>query len=546
MKKENFTPATLSFEDIIDNSKIYKVPKYQRDYSWDNHGDEWELLWEDIISANNSHYAGILVLQENDQETSIIDGQQRLTTTTIIILAALYLLSEYANQLSNEQEKQQALKRLQILSDKYIGKTKEDLKYYNKITLNTNNKEYFSEISNVINNKKFQEIEENKSIKTNENLYKCLKYFYNKLKNHLQDIDTDKIIEFINNNIAKKLIFTTITVTKEENAYLLFETLNSRLVELTAYDLLKNHLLLKAGPEYEASMLQDLNEIIKNIGNHDITKFLALDWNSRHTPKVTTKRIYRIISSEINTTQDAFQYTQELKRSADAYNRIKRADVTDKETSELLKVLNYIPNVKQPYMILLPLIKNQKKYALKSILKSLLNLTIRYNYIAQDQANRQESVYNKIAYNISNKKYKNQKDILTDLRCADLTISDEHFINKFTKKNFNSEAIDRYILAKIQEKHNPHNKIDYDNETIEHITDKQLSPEYLNLFGNLTLLTKEDNGNLSGKTYAEKLEFYKTHDRYIVNMINAPEWNADTVEQRSKALADDANQIFRV
>lgn len=31
MAKESFTPATLSFEDIIDNSKKYIVPKYQRD-----------------------------------------------------------------------------------------------------------------------------------------------------------------------------------------------------------------------------------------------------------------------------------------------------------------------------------------------------------------------------------------------------------------------------------------------------------------------------------------------------------------------------------
>ena len=38
MSKDNFTPTTESFADIIDNSKKYYVPKYQRDYSWDNLG----------------------------------------------------------------------------------------------------------------------------------------------------------------------------------------------------------------------------------------------------------------------------------------------------------------------------------------------------------------------------------------------------------------------------------------------------------------------------------------------------------------------------
>ena len=36
---------TFSFNEIIGNGKIYKVPPYQRDYSWDE--DNWEDLWTD-------------------------------------------------------------------------------------------------------------------------------------------------------------------------------------------------------------------------------------------------------------------------------------------------------------------------------------------------------------------------------------------------------------------------------------------------------------------------------------------------------------------
>ena len=144
MAKESFTPATLSFEDIIDNSKKYIVPKYQRDYSWNNSNDEWELLWEDIISKNEFHYVGILVLQEGEKEINIIDGQQRLTTISIIILAALYLLNECASKEKDIQKKTEIEERLDILMHKYIGKKAEDLKYYNRISLNINNRNYFS------------------------------------------------------------------------------------------------------------------------------------------------------------------------------------------------------------------------------------------------------------------------------------------------------------------------------------------------------------------------------------------------------------------
>ena len=195
-------------------------------------------------------------------------------------------------------------------------------------------------------------------------------------------------------------------------------------------------------------------------------------------------------------------------------------------------------------MILLALMKNEN-YSLKKVLKTLLNLTIRYNYIAQGQANKQETIYNKIACNISDQTYTSTDDIVKALNSSDLDIPDEEFISKFSKKQFANEKLDRYILAKIEESFNSHNKIDYDNETIEHIGDKRFDLEYVNRIGNLTLLTAEDNGRLSEKTYTQKKEFYSKHPRHIVNMIDADDWNLEAVEERSRKLAEIASNIFK-
>ena len=42
--------------DILSNGKKYIVPKFQRDYSWEN--EHWEILWEDIerILQNKKEY----------------------------------------------------------------------------------------------------------------------------------------------------------------------------------------------------------------------------------------------------------------------------------------------------------------------------------------------------------------------------------------------------------------------------------------------------------------------------------------------------------
>jgi len=534
--------------DIIDNSKKYFVPKYQRDYSWDNTEiGEWDLLWEDIVSQQENHYVGILVLQEYGKDVSIIDGQQRMTTLTIIILAALYIMKEYIDSMSAGQPKNDAEKQLEKLLNKYIGTEGDDLKYYNKLVLNINNKEYFSSMCNIDAHKKLSAIKSPADgLATNRIMQKALKYFYEKIKGHIANADNKKIIDFINKNIADKLIFTVIMVNEGENAYLLFETLNSRSVELTAYDLLKNHLLSKAGVKNEESMLSDLGKIVQNIEGERMASFISLDWNSRN-PKISEKRAYREIASKTNDVRSAFKYVAELKTSSEFYKIIKNHEwKEDKETQELLKLLTYIPRIKQYYMVLLSAMRQKSKYPIKKILRALLVIAIRYNYISQGQANRQEAIYNDVANKIFKSKYKDVKAIVADLKRDGLYVSDDEFIAKFISKNFTAEPIDRYILAKIEERISPRTNVDYDRETVEHISDKSLKENFVNRIGNQTLLTANDNKELSKKTYQEKLKFYSKHPRKIVKNINAAKWDEDAVNARSKKLAKIAAEIFTV
>ncbi|MEO1692344.1 MAG: DUF262 domain-containing protein, partial [Cyanobacteria bacterium J06631_6] len=84
---------TTSFGDLIGNGKIYKVPDFQRDYSWKE--ENWEDLWQDILfltQNDSSHYMGAIVLQNSetsDKDFTIIDGQQRLATLSIIVIAVI-------------------------------------------------------------------------------------------------------------------------------------------------------------------------------------------------------------------------------------------------------------------------------------------------------------------------------------------------------------------------------------------------------------------------------------------------------------------------
>jgi uncharacterized protein with ParB-like and HNH nuclease domain len=93
---------TTSFGDLISNGKIYKVPNFQRDYSW--HEENWEDLWQDILMLmqnNSSHYMGAIVLQNSvtsDKDFTIIDGQQRLATLSVIVIAVIDKIQQLINK----------------------------------------------------------------------------------------------------------------------------------------------------------------------------------------------------------------------------------------------------------------------------------------------------------------------------------------------------------------------------------------------------------------------------------------------------------------
>jgi uncharacterized protein with ParB-like and HNH nuclease domain len=84
MAATHFKTENTTFRKLIGNGLTYRIPRFQRDYSWTD--EEWEDLWLDLLGTlqpggEPAHYMGYLVLQSPDDKSfEVIDGQQRLTT----------------------------------------------------------------------------------------------------------------------------------------------------------------------------------------------------------------------------------------------------------------------------------------------------------------------------------------------------------------------------------------------------------------------------------------------------------------------------------
>ena len=93
-------------QDIIEGTKQYVIPLFQRTYSWTN--KEWEVLWKDLVElcemeTPRTHFIGSIVnmptvsVPEGVAKYLLIDGQQRLTTIFIILTLLRNKASESQN-----------------------------------------------------------------------------------------------------------------------------------------------------------------------------------------------------------------------------------------------------------------------------------------------------------------------------------------------------------------------------------------------------------------------------------------------------------------
>src|SRR3990167_5012394 len=169
---------TTNFLELVGNGKIYRVPPYQRDYSWEE--EQWEDLWNDIVELrrhpDDRHYMGALVVEgKSDREFLIIDGQQRLATLSILALAAIRQLRRLAE---SEQDAEANTERAAGLRSRFVGeKDPASLVESSKLFLNSTDdafyQDYLVQLREPLNPRGLP--------RSNRLLWECFRYFAKRL-----------------------------------------------------------------------------------------------------------------------------------------------------------------------------------------------------------------------------------------------------------------------------------------------------------------------------------------------------------------------------
>ena len=319
-----FSTENQTFRKVMANGLQYIVPRFQRDYAWGT--EQWEDLWEDLEVTENGdqHYMGYLVFQsDNEKVFSVIDGQQRLTTVSLIIISSLYILNEL---IAKDIDKENNEKRLKQFRNNFIGFTDSvSLATKAKLTLNRNNDDFYRNFICPLQSLPLRGL-----TKSQRNLAEAVKYFKGRITETIEIEDGASLAQFVE-NLLDKLLFTTISVSSDLNAYRVFETLNARGVQLSVPDLLKNYLfsLIDGQQKIDDLELKRLEDqwdfIVKQLGTIDFTKYVTAHWNSYH-PTSSRGQLFKRIKAEIHDREGAFTYLKSMQESVGIYAALHNAD----------------------------------------------------------------------------------------------------------------------------------------------------------------------------------------------------------------------------
>jgi uncharacterized protein with ParB-like and HNH nuclease domain len=552
----------ITLNTIIGNGKSYKVPIYQRDYSWSK--DDWEDLWNDILEIPNdkTHYLGYLVLQpENDSNDTfwIIDGQQRLTTLSILCLAVTALLKKWSD---DDIDSEHNRIRFDKITERYLGNfSLSRLSIDPKLTLNRNNDDYYK--SWLLKHRQPTALSKLKP--SQKLLQKAFNYYIEQLQNHFKDNKSGAdLSEFLEKIVGNGIIFTQIIVTNDLDAFKVFETLNARGVKLSTADLLKNYLFKLShnlGDLDLSEAERQWQNITDTIRTNDLTTYVRHYWNSRYKLE-RQPTLFKAIKREINTPEKAFQFLSDLEESSVYYTAFNNPNDNlweKKDERPYLKVLDLL-NVTTCFSLMIAALNNLERNEFKVVLRELANITFRYN-ISDLNPNEAERVFSKVANDIANKKISTAKEV--SLALKSIYVSDDNFEQAFSTVVINTrrkKELAKYILVKIE---NQIASQDYQpeeaNSTIEHILPENpgtvweedfpidIQEDYIYRLGNYTLLEASINNKLDNNTpFTEKLEKYKNSTFKLSNdYCNYEKFTPKEIALRQDKMAKIAKGIWK-
>lgn len=539
------------FEENQNNQFV--IPIYQRVYSWEK--EQCKQLWDDIIKTGgndkmNGHFIGsILYVLDGNTHSSpllIIDGQQRLTTITLLLIAL-------RNHLSDEVKILKKFSRKEIENRCLINSNKDGDKKF-RLILSESDKDTLLSL-----------IDKNKR-KPSEPSVKIVENF--KLFEKWISENTDKL-ETICKGLEKLMIVYIALDKEKDDPQLIFESMNSKGIELTQTDLIRNYIVMETETEekqknfynrYWRAMEKDFKQN-ETLFNRFVRHYLTIK-----TGKIPNeKRVYEAFKDyQQKEGIEIEDLLKDLQKYCGYFCQIAFKKEADKD---LNKALSFLVDLEMDvvYPLLLELYSDYSDGVLsKQDFIPIIALTESYicrSTVCGFGLNGLNKIFPSFTKKIDKKQYlKSVKKHFGSLKGKQRFPNNDEFKDLFITIDFYHFKKKKYFLERL-ENFDTEEPVNTQKCNTEHIMPQTLNLEwqrdlgenfkaihekYLHTIGNLTLTGY--NSEYSNKSFQEKqgMEggFKDSPLRLNQGLRNLESFGEKEIEERANDLADWALKIW--
>ena len=542
--------------------KRYIIPVYQRKYDWklENCRQLYSDLKKIVLEGRSSHFFGSIVSSVvpvgSRLEYHIIDGQQRLTTVTLLLLAMRNLIAQQKLVSQSGRLDEQIAQRFLIspwaAADDQIKlrPVKGDREALARLF---GDAEDFDPASNLTHNYRF---------------------FCDMLLK--ESISIDELYAAIG-----KLEIISITLDHDDNAQLIFESLNSTGLALEEGDKIRNYILMGLNPREQNSYYDTYWTKIEKCTGNDVSSFVRdyLSIKEQVTPTLNTVyHAFKVYADGIR--QPITTLLDDLLRYARLFEKLRtcKSGLGEKRLDDCLYRMSRLDiGVTRPFLMEVLRLNQDGKLSSQDVLMVFLtteDYLFRRNIceVPTNALNKIFLMLNKeiLRYDGTTENYV-EKFVYTLLskRESGRFPDDEEFSTALAAKQVYQMRgkYKAYLFERLEnhgtvETRDVYTHLDNKVYTIEHIMPQHLTPAWTRALGpnsaeihstwlhrlaNLTLTGY--NPNLSNKTFAEKRDAaeggYKASGLKMNQKIARKEtWGLAELEERNHELVALALKIW--
>lgn len=525
---------TRSVNQILSPNKRYIVPRFQREFSWNE--EEIDEFWDDIVQqirivdkrlVPSEYFIGCIVLvgEESKASYQIVDGQQRLTTLTVLLRCIISRLKELNDDAAAN-----------ALYANVIEGTDNDGNRYFKLVNETPKPFFQNELQSIEPQhlSKAKTIEERLLQGANTRLKKRIESYKPK---DFSELDAVKAIrEQVLNNLKVILV----TAKDEDDAYTIFETLNARGISLTSVDLIKNWIFKNYSDKHPHDNAKDVWGQIR----HDTAKFSDLEtffrhyWNSRYA-FASNDRLYKSFKDQLRRGRisSARDFLLEIKSAASRYQKIGQPSESDwpvqreKVMARSLTLINqYRVTQVRPFLLALLEARENKNVGQSDMIAIVQNIEVfhfLFSSLCQERASGLEGTYTRAAkqlYVAGGDKAKVLSAIKTLNNALIRKKPNQQKINSallglsFSNGNDSNKRLIQTIYRKIEQHLLKTTELIPGSFSIEHVSDQSTGKAWMHKVGNLLPLDESINNRIkAGLSFEHKKVHYAKSKLKVVH-----------------------------